>query len=50
MSGSRDRGKIKLDSSHNLFLENDISELVIKDPDEYSDDNNNGYAFTGTQE
>jgi hypothetical protein len=50
ISGSKNRGKIKLDSSNNTFKDTNITKLQIKEPDEYSDLNNNGYTFTGIEE
>jgi predicted transcriptional regulator len=47
--GSKNRGNIILDSSDNIFINNDMSELEIKETDEYSDANNNGYVFTGEE-
>jgi len=49
ISGSKDRGGIDLASHGNIFKENDLEKLVIKEPDEYSDGNVNGYTFTGEE-
>jgi predicted transcriptional regulator len=47
ISGSRDRDGIDLTSHENIVRGNDLTHLVIKEPDDYSNDNVNGYAFTG---
>ena len=49
ISGMKDRGGIDLASHGNIFKENDLEKLVIKEPDNYSDSNVNGYTFTGAE-
>ncbi|MES0324757.1 MAG: right-handed parallel beta-helix repeat-containing protein [Candidatus Bathyarchaeia archaeon] len=49
ISGSKNRGGIDLTSHGNIFKENDLEKLVIKEPDDYSDGNVNGYTFTGEE-
>ncbi|RLG93693.1 hypothetical protein DRO27_05825, partial [Candidatus Bathyarchaeota archaeon] len=49
ISGSKNRGGIDLTSHGNIFKENDLEKLVIKEPDEDSDGNVNGYTFTGEE-
>jgi len=47
--GSKDREGFDLGSNENLIENNDLSDLEIKAPDEYSDGNVNGRMFTGTE-
>ena len=47
--GSRDREGINLESNDNLIEDNDMSRLVIKPPDEYSNNHVDGRMFTGTE-
>ena len=49
ISGMKDRGGIDLASYGNIFKENDLEKLVIKESDNYSDSNVNGYTFTGAE-
>ena len=49
ISGMKDRGGIDLASHGNIFKENDMEKLTIKEPDNYSDSNVNGYTFTGAE-
>jgi hypothetical protein len=46
--GSRDREGFDLGSNENLVEDNDMSDLVIKAPDEYSDSHVDGRMFTGS--
>jgi hypothetical protein len=45
--GSRDREGFDLGSNENLVEDNDMSDLVIKVPDLYSDSHVDGRMFTG---
>ena len=47
--GSREREGINLESTDNIIEDNDMNNLVIKPPDEYSDNNVDGRMFTGTE-
>jgi hypothetical protein len=47
--GSRDREGFDLGSNENLVEDNDMSDLVIKAPDEYSDNHVDGRKFTGSE-
>lgn len=49
LSGSIDRKGFDLGSNGNLIEDNDLSDLVIKRPDEYSDNHVDGRMFTGLQ-
>ena len=46
--GSRDREGIDLRSKENLVEDNDMTDLVIKAPDEYSDSHVDERMFTGS--
>jgi len=45
--GSRDREGFDLGSNKNFVADNDMTDLVIKSPDEYSDSHIDGRMFTG---
>jgi hypothetical protein len=47
--GSRDRGGFDLGSNENMVEDNDMTDLVIKAPDEYSDGHVDGRMFTGSE-
>jgi nitrous oxidase accessory protein NosD len=47
--GSSEREGINLESNYNIIDDNDMSNLVIKPPDEYSDNHMDGRMFTGTE-
>ena len=47
ISGSKSRQGIDLASRDNHIQQNDMDQLQIKKPDDYSNGNVNGYAFTG---
>jgi len=47
--GSRDREGFDLGSNANMIEDNDMTDLVIRAPDEYSDSHADGRMFTGTQ-
>ena len=47
--GSEDREGFDLGSNANLIEDNDLSELKLKAPDEYSDSNVDGRMFTGSE-
>jgi predicted transcriptional regulator len=47
--GSRDREGFDLWSNENLVEDNDMTDLVIKAPDEYSDGHVDGRMFTGSE-
>jgi len=47
--GSKDREGFDLGSNANLIEDNDLTELEIKVPDEYSDSHVDGRMFTGTE-
>jgi predicted transcriptional regulator len=47
--GSRDREGFDLGSNENLIKDNDMTDLVIKAPDEYSDSHVDGRMFTGKE-
>jgi predicted transcriptional regulator len=47
--GSRDREGFDLGSNENLVEDNDMSDLVIKAPDEYGDSHVDGRMFTGSE-
>jgi len=47
--GSRDREGFDLGSNENLVEDNDMTDLVIKAPDEYSDSHVDGRMFTGSE-
>jgi hypothetical protein len=47
--GSRDREGFDLGSNENLVEDNDMSDLMIKAPDEYSDSHVDGRMFTGSE-
>jgi len=46
--GSKEREGFDLGSNHNLVADNDMTELVIKPPDDYSDSHIDGRMFTGS--
>jgi hypothetical protein len=47
--GSRDREGFDLGSNENLVEDNDMTDLAIKAPDEYSDSHIDGRMFTGSE-
>jgi predicted transcriptional regulator len=47
--GSKDREGFDLGSNENLIEDNDMKELSIKPPDEYSDNHVDGRMFTGSE-
>jgi hypothetical protein len=47
--GSEDREGFDLGSNENLIEDNDMTELLIKPPDEYSDSHVDGRMFTGSE-
>jgi predicted transcriptional regulator len=47
--GSKDRDNFDLSSSNNIVKDNDLTELVIKAQDEYSNNHVNGRMFTGSE-
>jgi predicted transcriptional regulator len=47
--GSEDREGFDLGSNENLVEDNDMTDLVIKAPDEYSDSHIDGRMFTGSE-
>jgi hypothetical protein len=47
--GSRDREGFDLGSNENLVEDNDMTDLVIKAPDKYSDSHVDGRMFTGSE-
>jgi len=49
LSGSRDREGFDLGSNRNLIEDNDMTDLVIKAPDDYSDGHVDGRMFTGSE-
>ncbi len=48
INGSRNRNEIDLSSDNNVFTNNNLEKLLIKSPDEYSDNHVDGYTFTGS--
>ena len=50
VNGSKNRGKIQLGSNSNIFSNNDMDNLQIKPPDDYSDKHVDNYTFTGSEE
>lgn len=50
ISGSENREGIDLCADANIFEDNDMERLVIKEPDEYSDSHVDGRMFTGSGE
>jgi predicted transcriptional regulator len=49
LSGSKDREGFDLGSNHNLIEDNDMTDLVIKASDKYSDSHVDGRMFTGSE-
>jgi hypothetical protein len=49
VSGSNDREGIDLSANANRFEDNDMENLVIKEPDEYGDGHVDGRMFTGSE-
>jgi predicted transcriptional regulator len=47
ISGTQKRGEIDLSANSNIIRENKLDKLIIKEKDDYSDANINGYTFTG---
>jgi hypothetical protein len=47
--GSEDREGFDLGSNENVIEDNDLSDLEIKTPDEYSDSHVDGRMFTGSE-
>jgi hypothetical protein len=47
--GSQDREGFDLGSNRNLIEDNDMSDLVIKAPDDYSDSHVDGHMFAGSE-
>jgi predicted transcriptional regulator len=47
VTGAKPRNEINLFSMNNVIKDNDMTKLVIKEPDEYSNSLVNGYVFTG---
>ena len=48
LSGSKDREGFDLGSNRNLIEDNDMTDLLIKAPDKYSDNHVDGRMFTGS--
>jgi predicted transcriptional regulator len=48
VSGSESRGGIELGANENIFEDNDLESLVIKEPDEYSDNHIDRRMFMGS--
>ena len=49
INGSKNKHGIDLSSSNNIFADNDMEDLKIKPPDEYSESHIDGYTFAGTK-
>ena len=49
VNGSRNRGQIELGSNSNKFSNNNMEQLEIKPPDQYSDKHVDNYTFTGSE-